>query len=210
MGIAAGRDEATGLVSCRKKEVVFFFLRALQAPSSTSPGQGREQLSARGQRAARRHPCGNSSPYSGRGSARSSNHSQHSQHSRIHRYNTQKSLFASLQYRVALCTLPPPISPAPKGRKNKNQSGGFSWIKRAKSRAVTAGAVFPKHHECLDHTRHFQRGMGGTHIPANDGNGRGVPRSASLLPPRRTGFPTSRQGCQEHEGRRLQGRREAF
>lgn len=176
----------------------FFFLRALQAPSSTSPGQGTEQLSARGQRAARRQQCVNSSPYSGQGSARSSNHSQQQLNSPLQHTQTPSRLPS-----VTCCSLHPFLQ-LQKGEKKKNQSGGFSWIKRTKSRAVTAGVVFPKHHECLDHTRHFQRGMGVRTSQIAMGDSRGAHLS------RRTGFPTSRQGCQAHEGRRLEGRRDGF
>lgn len=78
----------------------------------------------------------------------------------------------------------------------RNQS---SWFKRGKSRGATAGVLFPKYQECLDHTRHFQRGIGNVQLVGHPlGKRLGVlsktPPSASLLPPRRR-LPTSPQGC---------------
>lgn len=194
----------------KKKGLVLFCYFFFPAGPSSSilhlAWAGQRGVERPGQRAARRHQCVKSSSYSGQGSDRSSNHSQQQLNSPLKHKNPFSPLFSTV-----LLSAPSLHSflQLQKGGK-KNQSGGFSWIKCAKSRAVTAGVVFPNYHERLDHTRHFQRGMGRAHIPANDGNRRGVPGTASLLPPRRTDFSTSRQECQKHEGRRLEGRRDGF
>lgn len=116
----------------------FFFLRALQAPSSTSPGQGTEQLSARGQGAARRQQCVNSSPYSGQGSARSSNHSQQQLNSPLQHTQTPSRLPS-----VTCCSLHPFLQLQKGEKKKKIKAAGFPGLNEQNPEQLPLEWCFP-------------------------------------------------------------------
>lgn len=188
--------------------LVFFPLQALQAPSSSSPEQGRSQLSGQGQQAVRRHQYVNNSPYYGKGSTIRVNHSQQQPNLSLQQ---QKKTPTRLDAVTCCYLLRAPalfLHPFLQRGGKRNQS---SWFKRGKSRGATAGVLFPKYQECLDHMRHFQRGMGGTYSlwVTHSGKGWGFsqkplrvhlschPGAVAYIPAR----------MPEHEKRRLEGRR---